>query len=99
VAELGRWAATRELYQFREEAMNKRQWQILVFGALATVLVIAFGASHPSQPMVGPVVEHIPGHYSQSFTETVLPFWVLLAALGLSVLTGALVHRSRTGAA
>jgi hypothetical protein len=79
--------------------MNKRQWQILVLGALATVSVIAFGASHPPQPIVGPVVEYTPGHYSQSFTETAVPFWVLFVALGFSVLTGALVHRSRTGAA
>ena len=79
--------------------MNKRQWNILALGALATVSMVVFGTSHPPRSDVGPVIEYTPGHYSQSFTEASLPLWVLLASLGLVVLTGAFVFRSRTGPA
>ena len=75
--------------------MNGRQWQILATGAVMTVAVMAFSTSHPPRPVVGPIVEHAPGQYSQTFTEAFVPQWALLAALGLAVLTGAFVYRSR----
>lgn len=78
--------------------MNKRQWQILGFGAVATAAVLALGIVGPS-PAVEPSVEHTPGHYSQSFTDVALPVWVLLTSFGLAALTGAFIYRSRTGAA
>ena len=75
--------------------MNGRQWQILATGAVMTVAVMAFGMSHPPRPIAGPIVEHAPGQYSRTFTEAFIPQWALLAALGLAVLTGAFVYRSR----
>ncbi len=82
--------------------MNKRQWLILGLGSAAAVLPLVLAAMrYPTPvvgPIVGPIVETSPGHYSQSLTYTsqVTPTWAALSAIGLIVLTGALVYKSRT---
>lgn len=78
--------------------MNKRQWLILGSGSAAAVLTLMLGIAIDPTPYApdGPVVEDSPGHYSQRFTKvTVLPTWAALSAVGLVVLTGALVYKSR----
>ena len=73
--------------------MNKRQWQTVVFGTAAMVSVIAFGTSRPTPPSAGPQIETAPGQYTQSFTSAIVPKWVLLASLGLAMVTGAFAYR------
>ncbi len=75
--------------------MNKRQWQILGVGSVSTMLLISLGTSRLHPPVAGPVVETSPGRYSASFTDAVMPLWVLLASLGFIVFTGTFVYRSR----
>ena len=75
--------------------MNKRQWQILGVGSVSTVLLLWLGTSHLYPPVVGPIVESSPGQYSASVTDAVMPLWVLLLSLGVAVLTGTFVYRSR----
>jgi len=75
--------------------MNKRQKQIVVFGAAAAALVIAFGTSRLTPPSAGPVIRTAPGQYTQSFTSAIVPKWVLLASLGLAMVTGAFAYRCR----
>ena len=75
--------------------MNKRQKQIVVFGAAATVLVIAWGTSRLTPPATVPVVETAPGRYSQSFPSAVVPKWAALTSLGVAILTAAFVYRCR----
>ena len=75
--------------------MNKRQKQIVVFGAAAAVLVIAFGTSRLTPPAAGPVAETAPGQYSQSFPSAVVPKWASLTSLGVAILTAAFVYRCR----
>ena len=75
--------------------MNKRQKQIVVFGAAAVALVIAFGTLRLTPPTAGSVVTTAPGQYSQSFTSMIVPKWTLLTSLGLAMLTGAFAYRCR----
>lgn len=75
--------------------MNKRQRQILGVGCVSTVLMMSLGTSRLHPPVAGPVVEISPGQYSASFTDAVLPLWVLLASLGLVLLTGTFIYRNR----
>ena len=75
--------------------MNKRQWQTLGVGGVATMLLLSLGTSRLHPPVAGPVMESSPGHYSASFTDSVTPVWVLVTSLGLIVLTGTSVYRSR----
>ena len=75
--------------------MNKRQWQILGAGSVSTVLLLSLGTSRLHPPVAGPIVESSPGHYFASFTDAVMPLWVLVASLGLILLTGTLTYHSR----
>lgn len=75
--------------------MNKRQWQMLAFGSVSTVLLMWLGTLRLHPPVSGPVAEHNPGQYSVSVTDAVMPLWVLLASLGLVGLTGAFLYRNR----
>ena len=75
--------------------MNKRQKQIVVFGAAAAVLVIACGTSRLTPPAPGPMAETAPGRYSQSFPSAIVPKWALLTSLGAAILTAAFVYRYR----
>jgi len=75
--------------------MNKRQWSMLLAGTVSVAALVVFGTSHLHPPGAGSVVEISPGHYSASFTDTVTPMWVLAASLGIIMLTGTLIYRSR----
>lgn len=78
--------------------MNKRQWLMLGLGSVAAVLPLMLGIASDPTPYAldGPIVETSPGHYSQSFTKVIaLPTWAALSAVGVVVLTGALVYKSR----
>ena len=75
--------------------MNKRQGLILIVGAVSIVLMMSFGTARLRPPVAGPIVEDAPGHYAASFTDAVMPLWVVLASLGLAVLTGTFAYRSR----
>ncbi len=59
------------------------------------MLLMSLGTSRLHPPVAGPVVETSPGQYSASFTDAVLPLWVLPASLGMVVLTGTFIFRSR----
>ena len=78
--------------------MNRRQWLILGLGSAAAVLTLVLAIVSDSTPYAldGPTVETSPGHYSQGFTKVVaVPNWAALSAVGVLVLTGALVYKSR----
>ena len=75
--------------------MNKRQKQIVVFGAAVAVLVVAFGTSRLTPPATVPVAETAPGRYSQSFPSAVVPKWAALTSLGVAILTAAFAYRCR----
>jgi len=77
--------------------MNKRQWQVLALGTLATVLVPALGTPKPGPPSyIGPRVETAPGHYAQEFRTAWMPLWPLYMSLCLAGLTGAAIYKWRT---
>ena len=77
------------------DIMNKHQWQILGVGSVLTVLLMSRGTSRLHPPVPLPVTESSPGHYSARFTDSVTPMWVLAASLGMIMLTGTLLYRSR----
>ena len=64
--------------------MNRRQWQVLALGTVATVLVPVLGTTWLHPPAASPLVEYAPGHYSQETTDAVAvtPTWALLVSLG-----------------
>ena len=76
--------------------MNKRQCLILTLGLIATLLVPILGRVQYNPPLVGPLVEDSPGHYSQKITYIETPKWTLLASLGIFALTITAVHKTRT---
>lgn len=77
--------------------MNKRQWLMLMTGTLCVTAMVVFGATPLHPPVMGPVVENNPGHYSATLTTVhVMPKWVMAATLGLVALTGALIYRNRS---
>jgi hypothetical protein len=78
--------------------MNKRQWQIVGTGCVSTALLMSLGTSRLHPPVAGPVMETSPGQFSASFTDAVMPLWVLIASLGVVTLTGASVYHSRKNA-
>lgn len=78
--------------------MNKQQWLILALGSAAAVLPLMLAIATDPTPYAldGPTVETSPGHYSQSFTKVIaLPTWAALSAVGVVVLTGVTVYKSR----
>ena len=76
--------------------MNMRQRWILLSGLCAAMLALMFGASRPRPTIVGPVLEHASGEFSQAVTDAILPTWVLYTELGLLVLTGVALYRARS---